>query len=235
MGIFNIDGPFYKIGSTIADILIIGLMWLLLAVPIFTIGASTTAAYYVFTKRVSGKEGYLWRDFWQSFRQNFLTATAVWLTILVVYAVLAFNVLNANLAEGFVNILLVTQFIIFVQISFIAMYAFPLISRFEMGYRTVFKTAFFLANRHILLTIANAVLLAVAIVLSLVQPVFAIPAIGLYLHFSSFFILLAFKKYRPDLDEMVDTGALGPLNLDDNKKTAILDLDALKKIEESKK
>ena len=233
MGIFNMDGPLYKIGNIIADMLIIGLLWLLLAIPVFTIGASTTAAYYVFTKRASGKDGYLWQDFWRSFRQNFRTATLVWLTILVVYAILAFNVFNANLVEGFINILLITQFIIFVQVSFITMYAFPLISRFEMGYRTVFKTAFFLANRHILLTIANTILFAAVAFLSIAQPIFAIPAIGLYIHFSSFLILRAFKKYRPELDEETEVGALGPLNFED-KETTALDLEAVKKMQEDK-
>jgi len=227
------DGPFYKIGSIIADILIIGLIWLMLAVPIFTIGASTTAAYYVFTRRISGKEGYLWQDFWRSFRENFRTATAVWLTLLMVYAVLIFNVLNANLTEDFMSFVIVTQFIIFVQISFVAMYAFPLISRFEMGYLTAFKTAFFLANRHILLTIANAILFLVVAILCFLQPIFVIPAIGLYFNFSSFFILRAFKKYRPDLDEVADVSALGPLNLD-NEETTALDLDTVKKMQEDK-
>jgi len=220
MGFFSMDGAFYRIGSIVGDILIIGILWILLAIPVFTIGAATTAAYFVFTKRINGKDGYLWRDFWKSFRQNFLTATAVWLTLLAVYAVLSFNIINAGLMEGMTNVMLIAQFVILTQVTFVTMYAFPLISRFEMGYLTVFKTAFFLANRHILFTISNAVLLASTIVIAFLQPVFVFACAGVYLYFSSFLIIKAFKKYRPDLDPEMVMGQMAPLNLEEESEEA---------------
>ena len=236
MGFFNMDGPIYKIGNIIADILILGVLWILLAIPVVTIGASTSAVYYVCTKRVNGREGYLWQDFWKSFRQNFLTATAVWLTLLVAYGVLSFNIINAGILEGMANIVLVVSFIIFVQMVFIHTYVFALISRFEMGYREVFKTAFFLANRHILLTVANAILLAGLVLISLLQPIFVIPAAGAYFYFSSFLVVKAFKKYRPDLDVEANLGELGPLQFDDDDKgdDTVLNLDKLKEMQDDK-
>ena len=214
MGIFNMDGPFYKIGSIVADILILGLLWFLLALPIFTIGASTSAVYYVFTKRVNGREGYVWSDFWRSFRQNFFTATAVWMTLLLIYIVQSFIIMNIGLLGNMANFVLITQFVILVQMAFITMYAFPLISRFEMGYREIFKTAFFMANRHILLTIANVILLALSVVTAFVQPAFILVAAGVYCYFSSFIMMKAFKKYRPDIDAETNLGELAPLQLD---------------------
>jgi len=216
MGIFSIDGPFYKFGSIVADILILGLLWFLLAIPIVTIGAATSAVYYVFTKRVNGKEGYLWRDFWSSFRQNFLMATAVWVTLLLAYGILGFNIFNAGLLEGMADFVLIVQFVILVQITFITMYAFALISRFEMGYREVLKTAFFLANRHILLTIFNIILLGGTVIVALVQPFFILVAAGAYCYFSSFLIMRAFKKYRPDMDAEINIGEMAPLQLNND-------------------
>jgi len=214
MGFFNLDGPVYRIGSIIADILILGIFWILLAIPVVTIGASTSAVYYVFTKRVNGREGYLWQDFWRSFRQNFITATAVWLTLLVIFVLLIFNITYAGLLEDMAGIVLAVQFVIFVQTTFVAMYAFPLISRFEMGYREVIKTAFFLANRHILMTISNAVLLAACVLMVFMQPMFIFFMVGVYCYFSSFLIVKAFKKYRPDMDLETNTGEMAPLQLD---------------------
>ena len=218
MGIFNIDGPVYRIGNILADILILGILWFFLAIPIFTIGASTTAVYYVFTKRINGKEGYIWKDFWRSFRQNFLTSTAVWLTLLAIFVVLAFNIVNAGLLGGMSNFVLVVQFVILVQATFVTIYIFPLISRFEMGYRAVFKAAFFLANRHILITISNIVLLGSLALIALLQPIFLVAVAGVYCYFSSFLLVKAFKKYRPDLDVEENISDMAPLQLDEHKK-----------------
>jgi len=220
MGFFSMDGPIYKIGGIIADILILGILWVLLAVPIVTIGASTSAVYYVFTKRINGRDGYLWREFWSSFRQNFRTATAVWLTLLVIYIVLTFNIVNIGLLEGMADFILIVQFVILVQITFITMYAFPLISRFEMGYKEVFKTAFFLANRHILITLSNIVLLISAAIIAFLQPAFIFVMVGAYCYFSSFLIIKAFRKYRPDLDLETNVGHMAPLRLEEKKKEA---------------
>ena len=229
MGIFNIDGPFYRIGSILADILILGLLWFLLALPIFTIGASTSAVYYVFTKRVNGREGYIWSDFWRSFRQNFFTATAVWMTLLLIYIVQSFIIMNVGLLGDMANFVLITQFVILMQMAFITMYAFPLISRFEMGYREIFKTAFFMANRHILLTIANIILLAASVFAAFMQPAFILVAAGAYCYFSSFIMMKAFKKYRPEIDAETNIGELAPLQLDaveENKDENKVDAEA---------
>ena len=40
---FGIDGKFYEIVSAIADLVILNLLFVLCSLPIFTIGASTTA------------------------------------------------------------------------------------------------------------------------------------------------------------------------------------------------
>jgi uncharacterized membrane protein YesL len=234
MGIFNMDGPIYRIGTILADILILGVLWLVFSLPVVTIGASTTAVYYVFTKRINGREGYLWQDFWRSFRQNFLMATAVWLTLLLIYAFLVFNITNVGLLEAMTDFVLVAQFIILVQAIFVTMYAFPLISRFEMGYVEVFKTAFFLANRHILLTISCAVLFISAIIIALLMPVFLLAVAGAYCYFSSFLFVKAFKKYRPDLDLVTGTGEVAPLQLDEGQEarddSTVLNLDKLKEM-----
>jgi len=224
VGIFNIDGPFYKFGSILADIIILGLLWFLLALPIVTIGASTSAVYYVFTKRVNGREGYVWSDFWRSFRQNFFISTGVWLTMLLIYAVLILNIYYAELLGNMASFVLVVQLIILVQATFITMYIFPLISRFEMRYLELFKTAFFLANRHILLTITNTVLLASSAVIVIMQPIFLFVLAGAYFYFSSFLFMRAFKKYRPDIDELTYTTEMAPLQLDFIEETVEADI-----------
>ena len=130
------------------------------------------------------------------------------------------------------------------------MYAFPLISRFEMKYREVFKTAFFLANRHILLTIATAILLASTALIALLEPAFILVAAGAYCYFSSFLFVKAFKKYRPDLDLETNIGEIAPMQFDEKvieeiveeesqgreygSESTVLNLERLKGLQEDK-
>ena len=48
--IFGLDGGIMKFLSKVSDICIISILWLICCLPIVTIGASTTAAYYTMVK-----------------------------------------------------------------------------------------------------------------------------------------------------------------------------------------
>ena len=76
-GLFSMDGPIYKYGGLLADLLLLTLLWLLCSLPIITIGAATTAVYYVTTRRLSDKESYITRDFFLSFNIVMAIVTAV--------------------------------------------------------------------------------------------------------------------------------------------------------------
>ena len=56
---FGIDGKFYEIVSAIADLVILNLLFVLCSLPIFTIGASTTALFGVTKKMADNREGYI--------------------------------------------------------------------------------------------------------------------------------------------------------------------------------
>lgn len=48
-GWFNIDSKFYRFCSYVGDFIILMVLWAIFSLPVITIGASTTAAYYVAT------------------------------------------------------------------------------------------------------------------------------------------------------------------------------------------
>ena len=49
-GWFNIDSKFYRFCSYIGDFIILMVLWAIFSLPVITVGASTTAAYYVATR-----------------------------------------------------------------------------------------------------------------------------------------------------------------------------------------
>jgi len=200
--IFSLEGPLNKFGGYIADTLILSLMWILFSLPLFTIGASTAALFYVSTRRIAEREGYITSDFWHAFKANFKKATKLWLIVLVAALVLIFNILNVQHVGRMGPLVGIAQIIFLIQLWFICIFLFPMTARFDMGIKQIIKSSFFMGNRHILTSItctalAAALFLAIDLTGGLV--IFAAP--GIYAMLSSYMIMRVFRKYRPEMDK----------------------------------
>ena len=203
-GIFNMDGPFFRFGNAIADIMILSFIWILFSIPLFTIGASTTALFYVTTRRISDREGYLFKDFYTSFKANFKMATLLWMVWVALFGVVAINIYMLMFLEFeplLANILLPIQICLMIELYITSIYMFPLVARFDMGFRQTIKSAFFMANRHILTTLScvatGVAIMALAVMLF--EPILLV-SMGMYAYIISYMIMNIFKKYRPEID-----------------------------------
>lgn len=226
-GLFNMDGPVFRFLNAIADIMILSLIWLLFSIPLFTIGASTTALFYVTTRRISDREGYLFKDFFSSFKANFKRATLLWLLWCLLMGIVALNIymlINFEFAPILVTIMLPVQICIFIELYITTIYLFPLTARFEMSFFQTIKTAFFMANRHLLTTISSAMtgFAVLFLALMLFEPLLLV-AIGIYAYSVSYMIMKVFRKYRPEMDEeqlfSQELAPLPDLSDDDNPST----------------
>ncbi len=85
---FKLDSPLMTILNKVADILILNIIFIIACVPIVTIGAAFSAAYYIGFKMVKDEESYIVRGFFKAFKDNFKQATIIWLILMVVLGVL---------------------------------------------------------------------------------------------------------------------------------------------------
>ena len=69
--IFDVEGPLFSGLSRLADLFWLNVLFIVCSIPIFTIGASATALYYVTLKMVKNEECYITKSFFRSFKQNF--------------------------------------------------------------------------------------------------------------------------------------------------------------------
>lgn len=70
-GIFDYDGFISRLLNLMYCLIIANLLWVILSIPIFTVGASTTALFSVIGK-IAREEGvHIFRDFMKSFRMKF--------------------------------------------------------------------------------------------------------------------------------------------------------------------
>jgi uncharacterized membrane protein YesL len=206
---FGFEGPFYKYGGMLADILILSLMWIFFSIPIVTIGASTTALFYVTTRRIAEREGYVTKDFVEAFKSNFKKATIIWLIMAAVISLLgiyialflfAFEFLHESIGE--MAIIMFPIWVIFlVEAVFISIYIYPLLARFDMGIKQLFKSAFYMSIRHFLTTVTCVILGAGIFIGMFWYPLLMVVAMGLYAWLSSYMIMRLFKKYRPEMDK----------------------------------
>lgn len=201
-GFFRLDGPFFKYGTILCDLIILSILWFLGDIFIVTIGASTTALYYVTTRLISSHEGYVTKDFFKSFFSNILQGCIAGIILLVAGFIFFFNIRNLHVSSGIWQIFMVLQFVLAFELVITSMYVFPIIARFKMKLFDIFKMAFFMANRHFFTTITCVALLAAVYVIAFyVYPIiswFFLP--GLYAYITSFMIMRVFKKYMPEMD-----------------------------------
>jgi len=179
---------------------ILSFLWILFSTPLNTIRPSTSAVFYVSTRRIDNREGYITSDFWFAFKANFKKATVLWLLLALMYFLILLNLLIINDMGGMQPVFFVAQIIFLVQVAFITVYIFPIIARFEMDGKQILKSAFFMANRHFLTTLSCLALSAGLVVICMLMPPLVFAAPGIYAMMASYMIIRIFKKYRPEMD-----------------------------------
>lgn len=201
---FRLDGPIFRYGTLIADLLFLSLIFTFCSIPIITLGASLTGLFYVTTRQVSRREGYVTRDFLKSFRQNFIKSTVFYLFFLICGIILTFNFVAYNYVARSNQIVLVFQVVLSAEIVGVMVYLFPLIARFDLKMSQYLKNAFYFANRHISTTVTCLVALGAAFWLFMKIPFLIIILPGAYAYFASIMIMRVFRKYLPDMDRDVE-------------------------------
>lgn len=211
---FSSDNKFFVVMGKIFDVMVLGVLWLLLCIPVITIGPASTALYYTMVKVIRRERSYLLKEFFRSFKLNFKQGALITVIYAVLAGVMAFDFLYVRQMseEGskYGSILLGTLLVLAIFIVFTAVYIFPVLSRFTITVKNLFKWSFFLSVRHIGWTILLAVLF-IGNAVMLYYSFFYMPPLiiflpGLYTLLVSFPMEHIFKKYMP-VDEESDEEA----------------------------
>lgn len=205
-GFFRIDGPFYKFGNMIYYLLVYNILWIIFSLPVFTIGASTTALFYVMGKVVRDEDFSTFKDFWKSFKMNFKQSTIITLILAVLYLILYVDLKNISAFGSMAKIIMPAQFAVVIELVFITLYIFPILSRFDMPIKNLFKTAFFMSNKHIFSTITCATsIVAIVFLIYKVPGLFIMMPFSLYGLAVSYILNNVFRRYIPEEnDEEID-------------------------------
>lgn len=208
--LFNIDSPLMAALSKAADLMLLNFIAFIACIPIITIGASLTALNYVLLKMVRKEDGYLFRSFFKSFKENFKQATICWLIVLIFICVFVYDLFIIN-NGGIKNADLFRIALLAVGILAMMMivYIFPLLARFENTVRGTLKNALFMSILSLPKTILMMAACALPVILFLVS-INLLPIIFLFglsgpAYICAMLYSGTFKKFEPETAD-IDVG-----------------------------
>ena len=144
MNILKPDSPVMDFISTIADLIILNLLFIICSIPIVTFGAAYSAKYYVAMKKVRGEDSGTIVPFFKAFKRNFKQSTIVWIIMLIAMAIIGLD-WQWIMYNGWTETPMIYRIgvIVFSVIALLmTITAFPTIARYEMKTTEVFKAAF---------------------------------------------------------------------------------------------
>lgn len=204
MNIFGTDSGVMRFLNVVSDICIISLLWLLCCLPLVTIGASSTAAYYTIVKVVHKKTGYLSREFFKSFRLNLKNALILTIIYELILAVLCFNVyfmyqqIGVEGGSSLPFTLLFVYLTLIVFVLGIMIYSFPALSRFDMNRMRIFRFSLYAVFRHLPSTLLMLIILIASIAIMVIFPVGVIFMPGVCLYAYSYLMERILRKYMTE-------------------------------------
>lgn len=228
-GLFNYDNPVWRFIGKLGDLILLNLLWTVCSIPVITIGASTTAVYYVTLKMVRDENDSTVRSFFHSFKDNFKQATAIWAIFLAVGLILAFDIWFFVTGQAPVsgiagNLMTAISGGMAILYLFTYIYVFPIQARFYNPVKYTIRNAFIMSIRHLFQTV-GIVCMDILIVIGAIASLFYMPQIfALFILFgmplmafaNSYLFVPIFKRYSP---KERDTQDMRPLFEEEDEAT----------------
>ncbi len=159
--LFNLDGPILQFINKIVYSVYLNILWFVCCIPIVTIGASTTALFYVTLKMAKNEEGNITKSFFHSFKDNLKQGTKIWLILLslgIILGIDGYVLYHIRFENIFWTLCMAVFFVAAAAYAIVLMYIFPLLARFDNTVGAMFKNALFIGIRFLFCTVLMAVI-----------------------------------------------------------------------------
>lgn len=200
---FSFDNAFFRAFDKIINVFCISLLWIVFSLPIFTIGAATTALYYTVNKVLSHGRSYVFKEYWGAFKSNFKQSTVIWLILMVVAGIMGLDayIMHQYYDAGNSIGKLYIFFLIMIAFEAIwALYIFPSIARFENTNKAIMKNSALMAVAHLPKTLLMAVILILFILLYWIFPFMIIFIPAAFMWVWSLILEKIFRRYMSEED-----------------------------------
>lgn len=201
--IFSPDNLFWKLLSKAVDFVGLSLFWVLLSLPVVTVGPASCGLYLAVTKSLSkwDEEEGAFKTMFLGFKENLKKGIIVTVIAEAVGIFLAYGyyVMKLNWGSNLGAVMFVVYDLLLFVPAGIAIYIFPMMAKYSQSIKEYFVNSAFLAIRHFPTTIV-LVLLYLQLIIFVIEkwsPVLVVPTTAFLL--ASLFLERIFKKY-PTVD-----------------------------------
>lgn len=158
--LFNMDNAFFRFMGKLFDVVALNLVFIIVCIPLVTIGPAVSALYYASVKSIRRDRSYPIKEFFKAFKRDFKQSFVVGLILVLAAAIIYVDIrFVVDFIKNDFTAMRYVYLIIGLVISFISVYIFPLISRFSLKISGLFRLSFYLAIRHLLTTVVSLILL----------------------------------------------------------------------------
>lgn len=155
----------------VLDYFFLNVLWILCCIPVFTVGAATTGAYYASLRLMNEDDDAVIQNFLKSFKSNFKQATLLWLLVLAITVFLALDISLCFRYSQVSQTIIAIFFLMLVCIAFLelltVLYLFPLQSWFDNTLIETLRNALVLGVHHfgwsIALIISDVLIILIAL------------------------------------------------------------------------
>ena len=200
--LFDADGPVMTALNYIANLIVLSVLWLLCCIPVVTIGASTSALYYVALKMVRGEASGVARLFFKALKENLKNGILFSLIFGVAGGVLYLDYSVMLQQAGALGMVLRVVFMALGFCCLVTMlYTFPLQAQFVNTVGGTLTNAFTFAIRNIRTTLSVLVVHAAPFLVVFLKletllkilPLLVLLLPALIAYICSFFFMKVFK------------------------------------------
>ncbi|MDE7324167.1 MAG: YesL family protein [Lachnospiraceae bacterium] len=165
--IFDADNVVFRFLGTVGYIWWLHILWLLCSLPLITVGASTTALIYSCMK-LHNKEGYATRNFFRSFRENFIQSTILYVIFLIIGGLLLMDlILSGYTASGLGRFVRYGAIALLIPYAMTLLYTFAVQAKFVNPVAKTLRYAFGLSIKYFKYTIQMICVAAIALCLNM--------------------------------------------------------------------
>ena len=171
--LLDINNPIMRFLTAMFDLMALSVLWVVFSLPIFTMGAASTALYSAAYHHVRKGEDYLWNSFFSAFKENFKRSTLTWLVALAILGFLGADalLLRSLILRGypfgwFYGVTLALLLLALTWTVYLAAYA----ARFNGTVKEVLRFSFMLLRAHPVKMLCVLALVVGGIALALTLP-----------------------------------------------------------------
>ena len=199
----NLDSPVIVFLTTVADFMILNILFILCCAPVITIGPAVSALYTITMREARHEGGYIFKPFFKAFKNNFKQAFLLSILYLIIGAIFVFGVkfwIEKPEFSTVNQVILVITGVFAVIFIFSLFYVFALIARFD---NTIFKTAknavilaVFNLRETILLTLIHVIVIVLMIFTKGIWIFMMVGGFSVCAYINSLLFIRVFRQYE---------------------------------------